>query len=93
MLEKKLTHAMLMLSVGMPAEKGWGNGVGTTGAEIGTVGTTWADAGSPVPAVGVAVAVPEPVARAPELEATLAAVDTMLEAGVVQPESLRRTWG
>lgn len=64
--------------------------MGRTGGEVGTVGTAWPEPGSAVVAVGVGVAVPEPVARAPELEAVLAAVETMLEATVVQTESLRR---
>jgi len=39
------------------------------------------------------VDVPEPVARAPELEAVLAAVETADVTAVVQAKSLGRTWG
>lgn len=67
--------------------------MGRIGGEVGTVGTTWPEPENAVVAVGVGVAVPEPVARAPELEAVVAAVETMLEATVVQATSLRRAWG
>ena len=65
--------------------------MGITGGEVGTVGTTWPEPGGALFAVGVGV--PEPVARAPELEAALVAVETMLEAAVVQARSLRSAWG